>query len=99
MKVNFKNLDLGKVIGIVGMVHGLVTTTQSKMRGKSGPEKRDAVVAQVRELLPIVEGITGTDLLDDATYLAAIDELIALEKAVAIARAKVSALILDIKSR
>jgi hypothetical protein len=91
--------DLGKVIGIAGMVHGLVVTTQSKLRDKSGKEKRDAVVEQVRELLPIVEGISGKDLLDDATYLAAIDELIALEKAVAVARAKVSALILDIKSR
>lgn len=99
MAINFRKLKLGNIIGIASMVHGLVVATQDKFEGKTGKEKRDAVVEQVRDLLPIVEGITGKDLLDDATYLAAVDELIAAEKAVAVARTKVSALIADIKAR
>jgi hypothetical protein len=91
--------DLGKVIGIAGMVHGLVLSTQHKLKDKTGKEKHAAVVEQVKELLPIVEGITGKDLADDALYLAAIDELIRAEKAVAVARARVAQLIADIKSR
>lgn len=91
--------DLGKALGIAGMVHGLVLSTQHKLKDKSGKEKHAVVVEQVRELLPIVEGITGTDLADDALYLAAIDELIRAEKAVAVARVRVAQLIADIKSK
>jgi hypothetical protein len=89
--------DLGKVLGIASMVHGLVLSTQAKMKDKSGPEKRDVVVAQVKELLPIVEGIAEMDLADERVYNQAIDELIAAEKAVAVARSKVSALVANIK--
>lgn len=91
--------DLGKVIGVASMVHGLVLSTQSALKGKSGKEKHAAVVAQVKELLPIVEGLTQKDIADDVLYAQAIDELISAEKAVAVARAKVAQLIADIKSK
>ncbi len=94
MKINF-----GMVMCVVSMVHGLVTSAQANLRDKSGPEKHALVVAQVKELLPIVERIAGTDLADNALYVAALDELIAAEKAVAVARARVAELIDDIKAK
>lgn len=89
--------DLGKALGLAGMVHGLVLSTQHKLRGKSGPEKHKVVVEQIKELLPLVEGITGRHIADDTLYVAAIDELIRAEKAVAVARAKVAQLIANMK--
>lgn len=91
--------DLNRILGIATLVGGLVKTTQEKLKGKSGSEKKDVVLEQVKFLLPVVEGITEKDIADDVLWLEAVSELIAAEKAVQKARARVTALVADIKAR
>ena len=71
----------------------------AELGGKTGAEKRDIVVGQVKDLLPAIEGVTGRDIADNGTYESALDKLVAAEKAVLVARAEFAALVADIKAK
>jgi hypothetical protein len=73
--------DLGKILRIASVVGPLVKEVQSKFKGSKGMEKHVIVADAVKDLLPAIEGATGTDLLDNAAFIAAIDQLIVAEKA------------------
>lgn len=92
-------IDIGKVLGVASLVGSLVKATQEKLKGKSGADKHAVVLDQVKALLPILEGLSGEDLANDALLAKAVDTLIAAEKSVLVARANVAALIADIKAK
>jgi acyl-CoA-binding protein len=92
------NLDLKNIIGVASLVSSLVKTAQS-LKGKTGEQKHDIVVDQVKQLLPAIEGVTGRDIADNVKYEAALDNLVKLEKAVIVARAEFAALVEDIKAK
>jgi hypothetical protein len=74
-------LDLGKILSIASLVSGLVKNAQSAFKGAKGIEKHVVVAEAVKDLVPIVEGAAGKDLVDNDRFLAAIDRLIVAEKA------------------
>jgi hypothetical protein len=90
-------IDFNKVVGLAPLVAGLVRTAQQLL--KPGAAKKAIVIAQVKALLPVVEGVTEKDLVDDAAFNAALSSLIDLEKATLAARAHLAAVIEDIKAK
>jgi hypothetical protein len=90
-------IDFGKVFNIVSAVGPLVQHVQSALKGKKGVEKHAAVADGLKELLPVIEGALGKDLVNDADFASALDQLIVAEKAVLTARERVAALIVKRK--
>lgn len=83
--------DLGKLVSIASFIAPLVKRVQTDFKGAKGLDKHEVVVQAAKELLPIVEGGVGKDLLDNVAFFAALDALIAAEKTLLRAKADVDA--------
>ena len=99
-------IKLSNILGIASFVGSLVKAVQAKIGGKPGREKAAIVVEQLTALLPVIEGITKRDIVDEAAWLYAVNQVIAAEKAVMnaveaadAARNALAALVADIKAK
>ena len=69
-------VDIGKILMLVAVVQAFVTTVQSKWKGATThAAKRTVIVEAVIDALPVIETLTGKDLVDNAKFKAAITAL------------------------
>lgn len=67
-------IDISKVLMMVAAVQQFVSTVQANYKGTSA-QKKAAIVQAVKDALPLVESLTGKDLLDNAKFITAVSGL------------------------
>ena len=61
---------------VLPLVPAVVKLVEKLFGGGKGPEKRSAAVEVLRVLIPLVEGVTGKDLVEDGKFADAVGAVI-----------------------
>lgn len=61
-------MNWNRVLINLPQIIGVAMTAVEAVKGKTGKEKEAAVIATVKESLPVVEAVAGRDVVNDAAF-------------------------------